>query len=76
MGDIDIARTITYGGRTALKTIIDKAESLGFKTIYGHTDSIFVALGDDLTPEECAQKSEELGVILTEDIQKLSLIHI
>ncbi len=70
-GDIDIARTITYGGRTALKTIIDKAESLGFKTIYGHTDSIFVALGDDLTPEECAQKSEELGVILTEDIQKI-----
>lgn len=64
-GDIDIARTITYGGRTALMQIKDECEELGYQVIYGHTDSIFVKLGDDKTVEECAQISEELGEHLT-----------
>ena len=64
-GDIDIARTITYGGRNALMFIKDECEVLGYPVIYGHTDSIFVKLGDDKTPEECAKIAEELGEHLT-----------
>jgi DNA polymerase elongation subunit (family B) len=68
-GDIDIARTITYGGRTALMRIKDECEKLGYPVIYGHTDSIFVKLGDDLDTYQCAEVAEELGVILTDICQ-------
>ena len=68
--NIDIARTITYGGRTALKQIMGISEELGYKVLYGHTDSIFVGLGDDLTPEECAERAKELGTILTKACQE------
>ena len=54
-GDIDIARTITYGGRNALMFIKDECEALGYPVIYGHTDSIFVKLGDDKTTEAVCQ---------------------
>ena len=69
-GDMDIARTITYGGRKALKSIMDETEKFGYKVLYGHTDSIFVALGDDLTAEECAEKAEYLSKHLTDIVQK------
>ena len=69
-GDMDIARTITYGGRKALKTIMDETEKFGYKVLYGHTDSIFVALGDDLTAEECAEKAKYLSKHLTDIVQK------
>ncbi len=68
--DMDIARTITYGGRTALMDIKKESEKLGYEVIYGHTDSIFVKLGDDLTVEECAEASEKLGIHLTDYVQK------
>ena len=44
-GDLDIAKTITHGGRTALLRIQKETEKLGYDVIYGHTDSIFVKLG-------------------------------
>ena len=69
-GDIHIARTITHGGRTMLKKIMKESERLGYKVIYGHTDSIFVKLGDDKTPEECAQAGIELGKHLTKMCQE------
>ena len=69
-GDIDIARTIPYGGRTALMRIKDECEKLGYPVIYGHTDSIFVKLGDDLDVYQCAEIAEELGTILTDICQK------
>jgi len=68
-GDIDIARTITYGGRTNLRRIQEECESLGYPVIYGHTDSIFVKLGDDKTVEECAEIAEMLGERLTKICQ-------
>lgn len=68
--DIDIARTITYGGRKCLTRIMEESESLGYKVLYGHTDSIMIALGDDKTPEECAKISIELGEHLTKLMQK------
>ena len=36
-----------------------KAEEAGFKVVFGHTDSIFVGMGDDLTPEEAAEKAQD-----------------
>jgi len=68
--DIDIARTITYGGRNALMKIKAESERLGYRVLYGHTDSIMIALGDDKTPEECAEISIDLSKHLTELMQK------
>jgi DNA polymerase elongation subunit (family B) len=68
-GDMDIARTITYGGRTNLMRIAEEAEEMGYKLIYGHTDSCFFALGDDLTPEECAEAATALAAKLTASCQ-------
>ena len=68
-GDMDIARTITYGGRTNLMRIAEEAEEMGYKLIYGHTDSCFFALGDDLTPEECAEAATTLADNLTASCQ-------
>lgn len=68
-GDMDIARTITYGGRTNLMRIAEEAEEMGYKLIYGHTDSCFFALGDDLTPEECAEAAITLADNLTASCQ-------
>lgn len=68
--DIDIARTITYGGRNALTAIMEESEKLGYRVLYGHTDSIMIALGDDKTHEECAKISVELGEHLTKMMQE------
>jgi len=68
-GNMDIARTITYGGRTNLMRIAKEAEDMGYKLIYGHTDSCFFALGDDLSVEECAAAAEKLATKLTDSCQ-------
>ena len=68
-GDIDIARTITKFGRDSLRSIMVESNKLGYPVIYGHTDSIFVKMGDDLSTEECVQKAQELGTHLTQLMQ-------
>jgi len=68
--DIDIARTITKGGRDALMSIKEESEKLGYEVIYGHTDSIFVKMGDDLSAEECVEKSKKLSDCLTKMMQE------
>jgi DNA polymerase elongation subunit (family B) len=68
--DMDLAKTITYGGRTALKRIMKASEDAGYKVLYGHTDSIFVGMGDDLTKEDAAAKAQQLGVELTKICQE------
>ena len=69
-GDMDIARTITKFGRDSLLSIKEESEKLGYQVIYGHTDSIFVKMGDDLSPEECVEKANELGDHLTKMMQE------
>ena len=68
--DIDIARTITKFGRDSLMSIKEESEKLGYEVIYGHTDSIFVKMGDDLSAEECVEKANELGDHLTKMMQE------
>ena len=67
--DLDIAKTITMFGRNALLRIEKETNELGFEVIYGHTDSIFVKLGDDKNAEECAIAAREIAKICTEVCQ-------
>ena len=54
----------------SLMLIKKECEAMGYEVIYGHTDSIFVKLGDEKTTEECAKLAVELGERLTEICQK------
>ena len=67
--DRDIAATITKGGRDALMSIKKKTEELGFKVVFGHTDSIFVTLPGEWDREKVLEESLKLSDILTEHVQ-------
>ena len=43
-GDMDMAQAITASAREAMRAVAFHAQKLGYKVIYGHTDSIFVVV--------------------------------
>ena len=45
-GDMEMAKSITASARFAMRSVAFKAQELGYKVIYGHTDSIFVQVKD------------------------------
>ena len=45
-------------------------ESLGYPTIFGHTDSVFMKLGDELTSAQCVEKGNELTAEISSFVQK------
>jgi len=53
----DIAAAITYTSRKTLGQLMEEAERVGFKVIYGHTDSVF-----------CRIPSPEMGEQMLESI--------
>lgn len=59
-----LAGATTNFGKRQLNVVREYCESLGHSTIFGHTDSVFMKIGDDLTPQECVDK----GNSLTEEI--------
>lgn len=71
--DPRLSGSITKRSHSLLKTTKTWIEAKGYQVIYGDTDSIFVHIGDEQTPES----SKILGKTLQDYInQKLSLIHI
>jgi len=62
-----VAESITYIGRTLQKEgLFPLAKRLGYKVVYGDTDSIFIQLKTDNTVEE----SNRLKDILSEEMEK------
>ena len=45
-GDMEMAQAITASAREAMRSVAFKAIDLGYDVIYGHTDSIFVKVGN------------------------------
>jgi DNA polymerase I len=43
----ECAASVTAWGRQYIKSVMDKAESAGFKVLYGDTDSVVITLGDN-----------------------------
>ena len=68
--DRDVAATITSGGRNSLLYIKALAEQEGYKVVFGHTDSIFVAMPSEWSREQVLAESERLCRFLTESIQE------
>ena len=64
-----LAGATTKYGKKQIHTVREYCESKGFKTIFGHTDSVFVKLGDDKTVEECVEQGHELTEEINEFVQ-------
>jgi DNA polymerase I len=45
--DLDIGRTITYMGRESIKFLLAESEKMGYRGLYGHTDSAFIQVPFD-----------------------------
>jgi len=54
----DIASAITFTSRQTLKELKDHAEDMGFRVVYGHTDSIMAEVPN---PEDGLQALEEIN---------------
>jgi len=64
--DPRLSGSITKRSHALLKTTSIWIEHKGFKVIYGDTDSIFVSVGEDKTPEQCQQLGEELAQFIND----------
>ncbi|MBN23894.1 MAG: DNA polymerase II [Alteromonadaceae bacterium] len=64
--DTRLASSITLRGHEIMQTTATWVESMGYKVIYGDTDSIFVWLGDEMQ----AQQGFEVGLQLQQSINQ------
>ncbi len=65
---LPVAESTTAIGRFAIKSTIEKAESLGIKVLYGDTDSVFLANPSEKQINEIIQWStDELGIDLEKE---------
>ena len=61
-----IASAITYTSRATLNLLKDHAENVGFKVLYGHTDSVFCIIP---TPQE----GEEQIALINEEMEPIEV---
>lgn len=64
-----LAGATTKYGKKQVQMVREFCEDLGYKSIFGHTDSVFIKLGDDATTDECIDKCMELADAISEHIQ-------
>jgi DNA polymerase I len=65
---LPVAEATTAIGRFAIKSTIDKAESMGIKVLYGDTDSVFMLHPTDEQVKKIIEWSEkQLGIDLEKD---------
>jgi DNA polymerase-2 len=64
--DTRLASSITLRGHEIMQTTASWVESMGYKVIYGDTDSIFVWLGDEMQ----AKQGHEVGLQLQQSINQ------
>jgi DNA polymerase I len=66
--DNDIASSITFRGREAIRHLMSESEEMGYKSLFGHTDSAFIQVPFD--------EAEALAEHLTKTAQeKLDMSH-
>jgi DNA polymerase elongation subunit (family B) len=65
---IYISKSITYIGRNLLLFVKNYVESLGYKVIYGDTDSIFVKLPDEIKSDEIVNFALNLEKKINENL--------
>lgn len=68
-----VAKTITYIGRHVIAYSWKKAEELGYKPLYGDTDSLFIQFDKNLTEDEVVDKAKELEVQLNNSYKEFAL---
>ena len=68
----EVAESITAYARELLSFIIEKAVSLGYKVIYGDTDSIFIMFGKDMGVKQIYEEANELLNKLNESLSEFA----
>lgn len=64
--DQDVGAAVTATGRAVIEHTKEVAEDMGYKVIYGDTDSVMLELGPDITKED----AKEIGFELEERINE------
>ena len=64
-----LAGATTNFGKQQVRVVRDYCASIGYDTIFGHTDSVFMKLGDQLTKEDCVEKGNELTEVISKYVQ-------
>ena len=65
-----LAGATTKYGKKQIHTVRDYCASMGLQTIFGHTDSVFVKLGDYLTIDECVERGGRLADEISTFVQE------
>lgn len=65
-----LAGATTKFGKKQVQSCRKYCEDLGYKSIFGHTDSVFVKMGDDRTVEDCIEQCLTLADDISAHIQK------
>jgi DNA polymerase elongation subunit (family B) len=68
----EVGAAITYVGRMMIEFTAEQLEALGYKVIYGDTDSVFFVLPEELSEEECMKRIELLERHLNEKLKELT----
>ncbi len=64
--DPRLASSITMRGHEIMQTTSKWIEASGYKVIYGDTDSTFVSLDNDVSPQRCAEIGSEIARSINE----------
>lgn len=65
-----LAGATTKFGKKQVGIVREYCENLGYQSIFGHTDSVFVKMGDSRTVEDCIEQCHGLADEISAHIQK------
>lgn len=65
-----LAGATTKFGKKQVGIVREYCENLGYQSIFGHTDSVFVKMGDNRTVEDCIEQCHGLADEISAHIQK------
>ena len=69
--DQRLASSITMRGHEIMQSTSKWIEAMGYKVIYGDTDSTFVSLDDQFSAEDCQQTGQKLAATINEKWQSI-----
>lgn len=73
--DREVARSTTYVGRETIEWAVEAAQDLGYKVVYGDTDSIMISMGENVDVETALEKAKKLEDYINETYDEYAEKH-